>query len=126
MIDWNIQSRARECQSCQHSFASKEPFHTLLFDQKHGYERLDVCGRCWTSQYSQGAADRKGYISHWQSFFTLPPAQPPEAIKKETAETLLRKLVQENDPKHLAARFILAVMLERKRMLKVKAQVVED
>ena len=126
MIDWNIQSRAHACQSCNKPFADKEAFHTLLFDQKHGYERLDVCEACWNSQYSQGATDRKGFISHWQSIYTVPPAAAPDAIAKDTAETLLRKLVERNEPEHAAARYILAVMLERKRLLKVKAQLKED
>ena len=126
MIDWNIQSRAHACQACNKAFADKEPFHTLLFDQRHGYERLDVCEECWKSQYSQGATDRKGFISHWQSIYNVPPAAPPEAIQKDTAESLLRKLVERNEPEHAAARYILAVMLERKRILKVKAQFSED
>lgn len=126
MIDWNIQSRAHACQACNRAFVDKEPFHTLLFDQRHGYERLDVCEECWKSQYSQGATDRKGFISHWQSIYNVPPAAPPEAIQKDTAESLLRKLVERNEPEHAAARYILAVMLERKRILKVKAQFSED
>jgi len=52
----------------------------------------------------------------------VPPA-PVEAIQKENAETLLRKLIEANDPKHAAASYILAVMLERKRVLKVKEQI---
>jgi hypothetical protein len=126
MIEWNIQSRAHACQACTKAFADKEPFHTLLFDQRHGYDRLDVCEDCWKSQYSQGATDRKGFISYWQSVYAVPPAAPPEAIQKDTAETLLRKLVERNEPEHAAARYILAVMLERKRILKVKAQCSED
>jgi len=126
MIEWNIQSRAHACQSCAKTFADKESFHTLLFDQRHGYERLDVCDSCWKSQYSQGATDRKGFISHWQSVYSAPPAVPPDAIQKETAETLLRKLVERNEPEHAAACYILAVMLERKRILKVKAQFKEE
>jgi hypothetical protein len=126
MIEWNIQSRAHACQACTKAFADKEPFHTLLFDQRHGYDRLDVCEDCWKSQYSQGATDRKGFISYWQSVYAVPPAAPPEAIQKDTAETLLRKLVERNEPEHAAARYILAVMLERKRILKVKAQFSED
>jgi hypothetical protein len=126
MIDWNIQSRAHGCQACHKPFHHKESFHTLLFDQKHGYERLDICEKCWESQYSQGASDRKGFISYWQSVYAEPPPPAPDAIQKETAETLLRKIVETNDPQYSAARFILAVMLERKRLLKVKAQVAEN
>jgi hypothetical protein len=125
-MEWNIQSRAHSCQSCQKEFADKESFHTMLFDEKGGYARFDVCQSCWTSQYSQGATDRKGFVSHWQSIYTVPPAAPPEAIQKETAETLLRKLVELNDPKHGPALYILAAMLERKRILKVKTQLSRD
>jgi hypothetical protein len=56
----------------------------------------------------------------------LPPPPPPEAIQKETAETLLRKLVESTDPAHEAARYILAVMLERKRILKHRDTVREE
>jgi hypothetical protein len=125
-MEWNIQSRAHACQACHAHFSDKEAFHTLLFDRKHAYERLDVCEQCWQSQYSQGATEQKGFVSHWQSVYTPPPAAPPEAIQKDTAESLLRKLAEENDPAHAAALFILAVMLERKRILKVKGQVQQE
>jgi len=49
-----------------------------------------------------------------------------EPIQKDTAETLLRKLIEQNDPQHAPAGFILAVMLERKRILKVKEQIVRE
>ncbi len=126
MIEWNIQSRAHACQACHRHFADKESFHTLLYEQKHSYERLDVCEACWKGQFSEGGTDRKGFISHWVSSYAVPPAASPEPIERETAESLLRKLVEQNPPAHAGARFILAVMLERKRLLKVKAQINED
>ena len=121
MTDWNIQSRAHACQACGRPFPDKQPYHTLLSDAKAGYDRLDVCEPCWAAQFSQGATSRKGFVSHWQGVFEVPPARP-DPIQKETAESLLRKLVEVNDPKHRAACFILAVMLERNRLLKVKDQ----
>jgi hypothetical protein len=56
----------------------------------------------------------------------VPPAAPPEPIQKETAETLLRKLVERNDPKEAPTRYILGAMLERKRILKIKTQLSRD
>ncbi len=120
MNDWNIQSRSHVCQGCEKPFSDKEHYHTLLFEDKSELRRVDVCKECWTTQYQNG--DRKGVISYWQGVYEAPPAAPPEAIQKETAETLLRKLIELNDPKHGAACYILAVMLERKRLLKVKEQ----
>jgi hypothetical protein len=57
--------------------------------------------------------------------FEVPPPVT-EAIQKDTAETILRKLVEQNDPQHAPAAYILAVMLERKRLLKVKEQLQRD
>jgi hypothetical protein len=125
MIEWNIQSRAHACQACAKAFAEGQPYHTLLSDQRLGYERFDVCETCWTAQYSLGAADRKGFVSHWQGVFEAPQVAP-DPIQKETAETLLRKLVELSDPRYGAACFILAVMLERKRILKVREQIQRD
>src|SRR3954454_21051260 len=122
MNEWNIQSRAHACQSCGKSFADKQPYHTVLSDEKQEFQRTDVCTHCWQQQFSEGARDRKGFISQWQGIYEAPPAAPPDAIQKETAETLLRKVIESDDPKYIPAAFILAVMLERKRILKIKEQ----
>src|ERR1700733_2391588 len=122
MNEWNIQSRSRVCQACEKNFADKQPYHTVLIEEKQQYQRLDICPACWESQYNEGASDRKGFISQWQGIYHAAPPAPPEAIQKESAETLLRKLIEDGDPKHGPVCFILAVMLERKRLLKVKEQ----
>lgn len=123
MIDWNIQPRACACQSCSRPFRDGQPYHTLLFDDRVRYRRQDVCEGCWQTQFSL-ATDRRGFVSYWQGVYQAPPPKAPEPIQRETAETLLRKLMAQNDPRHLATTYILAVMLERKRLLKVKDQLV--
>jgi hypothetical protein len=125
MNEWNIQSRARACESCGHNFADQEAYHTLLFDEKQDFRRSDVCVSCWQRQYSEGARERKGFVSYWHGVFEA-PAPAPDPIHKDTAESLLRKLIELNDPRYIPAGYILAVMLERKRLLKVKGQLVRD
>ena len=125
MNEWNIQSRAAACESCSRPFDDKQPLHTLLFDERAELRRMDICENCWQAQFSEGARERKGFISHWQTVFVA-PVPVVEAIQKDTAETLLRKLIEQNDPQHAPAGYILAVMLERKRILKVKEQFVRD
>lgn len=126
MNDWNIQSRAAACEACALPFADRQMLHTLLFDEHaENLRRMDVCEACWQSQFSDGARERKGFISHWQSIYEA-PAPAADAIHKDTAETLLRKLIEQNDPRYAPAGYILAVMLERKRLLKVKEEVVRD
>jgi hypothetical protein len=125
MTEWNIQSRAHACTACGSPFADQQHYHTLLFDEKADFRRSDICQACWQKQYSEGARDRKGFISYWQGVYQAPPP-PTEAIKKETAESLLRKLIELNDPRYIPAGYILAVMLERKRLLKVKEQLTRE
>lgn len=121
MNEWNIQSRAHACEVCGQGFADQQSYHTLLFAEGALLRRSDVCETCARKVSDQRS--RSGFISHWQGTYEAPPAQPVEAIQKDTAETLLRKLVELNDPRYAAAAFILAVMLERKRLLKVKEQI---
>ena len=124
MNDWNIQSRAHACEVCGQPFADQQPYHTRLFDEPPLLRRADICEPC-----AKKAGDPRplaGFISHWQGTYEAPPDQPVDPIQKDTAETLLHKLVKLNDPRYVPAAFILAVMLERKRLLKVKEQINRD
>jgi hypothetical protein len=125
MNEWNIQSRGHACEACGKAFADKELYHTLLIDECQAFRRSDLCGACWQSQFNEGVRERKGFVSCWQGVYEAPPVVT-EPIQKDTAESLLRKLIELNDPKYVPAGYILAVMLERKRLLKVKEQLSRD
>ena len=124
MNEWNIQSRAHACEMCTQPFADKQPYRTVLFEEGKELRRSDICEPC--GQRAGDTRKRKGFISQWNGTYEAPPAQPVEAIQKDTAETVLRKLVAQNDPRYAAAGYILAVMLERKRILRVKEQIKRD
>jgi hypothetical protein len=124
ITEWNIQSRGHGCEACGKTFSDKEPYHTMLFEERAELRRSDICVGCWDGQFKE-SRDKKGFVSHWQGVYEAPPL-PTEAIKKETAETVLRKLIELNDPQYIPAGYILAVMLERKRILKVKEQFIRD
>lgn len=123
-MEWSIQARSHQCQACGRPFRNKETLRTLLRDERSAYLRMDVCEACWAEHYAEGANHQRGFVSCWKSQYRA-PLPTPEPIRKETAETLLRTLVERNSPEHAAACFILAVMLERKRLLRVKEQTTE-
>jgi len=110
--DWNIKSRATACSTCQENFVDGQPYHTRLIFQEHDYSRGDYCEKCWRVE----AAAQPRYSS-WRGYFKMPPSEPDHRIKKETAETLLRNLIEANDPAQTSVIYILAVMLERQRVL---------
>ncbi len=125
MNEWNIQSRAHTCEACAQPFADKQHYHTLLLDEPSGLRRSDICEPCWQKQTAADQRSRAGFISHWQGIFEVPPPVT-EVIQKGSAESLLRQLIEQNDPGHGPAAYILAVMLERKRLLKVKEHFKRD
>jgi len=122
MNEWNIQSRGHACQACGRHFVDKQGYHTLLLDERREVQRIDVCESCWSENHSQDAPQRPGFVSHWQGVYEAAPAAAPDPIKKENAETLLRRIIELGNTRYAAASYILAVMLERKRVLKVKEQ----
>jgi hypothetical protein len=123
MNEWNIQSRAHACEACSQPFADQQPYRTVLFEDGKELRRSDICEPC--AQNGGDLRARPGFISQWHGIFEVPPPVT-EVIQKDTAETLLRKLVEQNDPKFAPAAYILAVMLERKRILKVKEELQRD
>ncbi len=110
--EWQIRPRARACARCGRAFNDGEPIRSrLLFVEGEGYRREDICEGCRTAE------DEASVFSWWKGIFRAPPPPPPEPLKKETAESLLRKLVEQGDPTRAGAIFVLSVMLERRRVL---------
>jgi len=111
--DWEIKGRAEKCSVTERPFQDGEYFYTLLFRDRHGFQRQDLCEEAWAARN-----DNIQPFSFWRSKFEPPPPPAPEALGRETAEDLLRRYMQEDNPSHSNARYILGVMLERKRILK--------
>jgi hypothetical protein len=112
--DWSIQGRSHACTSTGRDFADGEFFYTLLFDEGTGFRRED-----WSEEaFRARTADAPAPFSFWRSKYLPPAPPPPEPLGKQTAEDLLRRYMDEQTPQHAHARYLLAVMLERKRLLK--------
>lgn len=110
--DWNIKSRSNCCNVCNTPFEDKQTFASKLIFTKNGYERLDCCENCWNTREEQ-----EGMVSFWRGVYHAPPPPEQETLKKETAESLLRTLINKNNPAYTNSIYILAAMLERKRLL---------
>jgi len=110
--DWNIKLRSTACSACQVAFTDGQPYHTRLVFQEHDYTRGDFCETCWAAEMAVSS----GYSS-WKGLFKMPPSEPDRRIKKEIAETLLRDLIESADATKMCVIYILAVMLERQRVL---------
>ena len=111
--EWTIQSRADRCATTGVPFQDGDYFYTLLFDEGAGLRREDLSETAWKERN-----DNRQPFSFWRSKFEAPPPAAPETVTKHTAEDLLRRYMEESSPQHAAARYLLAAMLERKKLLK--------
>ena len=115
--NWNIRSRAQVCAHSGRAFGDGEVFVTaLLEDGKTGeLVRRDYTLTSWGEVEGQLAPG----FSFWRSAYEPSKVEGrPEIAEKESAEVLLRRLCEEDSIATENTRYILAVMLERKKQLK--------
>jgi len=114
---WHVRSRGRECAATQRPFIDGEALVTALFPdpESSGYLRRDFSLEAWDAR----AADAEPPFSVWRGKFTAVIAEEkPEVVGKDNAEGILQRLVEEDEDHTENTRYILAVMLERQKLLR--------
>ena len=111
--EWNIRSRGHVCSFCQKPLVDKAPVVSALKESADGYERFDCHPECWKSAPRDWEA-----FSQWDGVYFAPvKEEKKEPLKKEDAGELLRRLVTLDDPAMKNVVYVLAVMLERSKIL---------
>jgi hypothetical protein len=115
--EWNIQSRAECCARTGRPFVEGETFYTLLHSEGDELRREDISREAWLeAQRTKGAM---AGVTFWRSKFDPPAPVAPEAVNRADAESHLRRLLAEGPPPEKAnVAYLLAALLERKRILK--------
>jgi len=114
---WHIRSRARSCAATERPFDDGEKIITALFPdpESSGYLRKDFSQEGWKGRDPQETPP----FSFWKAVYQAPVVgEKQDAFKRESPEELLRRLVEEDEDHTENARYILAVMLERKKVLR--------
>lgn len=111
--EWNIRCRGHVCTICQKPLVDKTPVVSALREVAGGYERFDCHPECWKT----AARDWEPF-SQWDGVYLAPVREErQEPLKKEDAGELLRQLVTMDDPAMKNVVYVLAVMLERSKIL---------
>ena len=120
--DWDIRPRSSLCSECEKPFENNETYYSALIFGNDGYQRGDFCVGCWV-----GKEEELAPFSSWKGLFLVPPETPDdEPLKKETAESLLRRLIEDDDADNAPVIYILTVMLERKKILAEKDVLIDE
>ena len=109
--EWPIKHRSDTCQATQRPFVPGVWFYTLLYREDDGFRREDLSEEAWRNRNENIQP-----FSFWKTKFER-EAPHPEPLAKENAEELFRHLIVQPEASPQAC-FVLAIMLERKRVLK--------
>lgn len=117
ILDWKIRSRNPQCEHTGEDFVDGEEFFTCIFEdvESEGFVRKDFSASVWDEV--KVTLNPKPF-SRWKSVFEIPAVKTDsDAIRDNSAEGMLRRMLDEDDPKTEHTRYILALMLERKKTL---------
>jgi hypothetical protein len=113
---WSIKSRARVCAATEVAFVSGQKVRAAIFPDpdSSGYLRKDFTLDAWAAREEEELP-----FSTWITTFEPPVLEgKPEDVVDQDPESLLRKMVADDEEHTENARYILAVMLERKKLLR--------
>lgn len=117
--EWNIKSRGHVCSICQNPLVDRAPVVSALKEVDGGYERFDCHPECWKVSDRDWTA-----FSQWDGVYFAPVREEKkkDPLKKEDASELLRDLMTLDDPAMKNVIYVLAVMLERSKILVERAR----
>ena len=114
---WHLRSRARQCSATGTPFIEGQPIITAIFPdpESSGYLRKDFLEDAWNQR---GEKDETPFSSWRTTYSPILITENPQAVTKQGAEELLRSLCEEDQEHTENTRYILALMLERQKLLR--------
>ena len=112
VTDWDIAKTSLTCAECEREFAEEEKIFSALYDEPASIVRRDYCDACWQRQ----GADL--IFSFWQTRIPRRDAPVRRFVDDEIVLDLFRRLDGRNDPQKRNFRYVLALLLMRKKALK--------
>lgn len=114
-MEWNVGSAGVSCCRCGRMFGEREDYWGALFDEARQFVRREYCLECW-----KGPED--GAFSFWKARSRQKPAPPRRFVDDEVLLSFFERLCESEDESRRKFRFIMAVLLLRKRLLKETAR----
>lgn len=109
--EWDIKGPSPNCSVCGRAFGDEEEIFSRLDLGAEGVWRTDFCSQC------AGDGRRDGALSYWKTVYRRIVKERPSLAPIEVAEIVLRNLAGDSERDDPEVAYILAVMLERKKVL---------
>lgn len=119
MSDWEVQRNTGRCAVTGRELAEGEEFYAVLVDRDGVLERADYSLDAWT----EPPADA---FCVWKSRVPVRAATKPVTVDNETLVQLLHQTADATDEAKVNFRFVLALLLMRKKLLRYEGSRTED
>jgi hypothetical protein len=109
--EWEIEKSLNKCDSCGKEFAEKEEYFSEIYEAEGGFARKDFCPSCW-----QGPSEKR--FSFWKTRLPEKEEKPKKFIDMNVIFDFFERLADAHEKDKENFRYILALVLMRKRKLK--------
>ena len=99
------------CGLCNQAIEPEQKLMAALLDTPTGFQRLDCCLACWPKH------DHKDVLAFWQTAMPRPEQKKKMFVDDTVLCELFDRLGSAEDPAKLNFRFVLGLILMRKRLI---------
>ncbi len=117
--EWNMPRRGDACVGCHRRFDVGEPFAVYLYESNAGYQRREYCERCSPTPQPEP-------VAVWKTRRPAPAARQAQPFDREAIYGVFERLEEAEQPQQVRLRFILALLLWRKKVLRLERTVEFD
>jgi hypothetical protein len=108
---YDLGRRTGKCSVCEHELPPGTKVMAALRETSEGFERLDTMLDCWPK------VDKTPLLAFWQSVVPNPEAKKKVFVDDAVLCELFERLKDTEEQSKLNFRFVLGLILMRKRML---------
>lgn len=108
---WELQRSVGQCAATGRVLGEGEEFYTVLFEEGETFRRLDYSTEAW-----QGPPE--GSFCHFKTRMPVKEKAKRLLVDDELLINFFLRLADEQEPARVRFRFVLALILMRKRLLK--------
>ena len=111
MDEWEINKPLGQCYGTERTIESGEEYFAALVETEEGLQRRDFCADYWESR-------KPDVFCYWKSRLPEPGQKKQLFVDDQMLMAFFERLEKETEPEKINFRFVLALILMRKRILK--------
>jgi len=119
MSEWEINKPLGQCSGTERTIESGEEYFAALVETEEGLQRRDFCADYWESQ-------KPDVFCYWKTRLPEPGQKKQLFVDDQMLMAFFERLGKETEQEKINFRFVLAMILMRKRILKYDETINKD